>query len=782
MAGSQLKQLKAALKANGLVGQTNVKRKNKGKVHEARRQADDKKKILGGIRTQFNQFDQRINRAKHDYTIVQKGQFVKAGSKQHNDVSKTKSVVEKNLRLAYDATRKHKGRTGGLKDRRFGENNLAMTAEEKMLARFTKERQAGSKNAFSLESDEEDDDAGFTLTHSGKSLSFEEEGLGSGTRYVDEELMPEEQSVPKRKTKAEVMKEVIAKSKFYKHQRQQEFQKNQDEIMDLDDEFGEVLGELHTTQPRAPQFSSKSAEELAYDAKVRELTYDRRSVPADRTKTDEEVAREHADKMKKLEDARLARMSGQEDRAAEGDDLDDFWAGSDAEQSEGESEQSEQMEEELDNEEEHPGTRFPRSVAVGMPSTTEELHQALHELTPDKQVSHVRKIIDTYKPHLAAGNKEKMDTFVGLLFEEVIAEGAEGNDGAFEALVVIVKKLAESYNEALVARARAEVEAVQAHIEGGAVEKRDFVFFVVVGYLFSTSDHFHLVVTPTLIVMNEYLAQLLVGDGDVVGEIGRGLFVCDVLLQYQFFAKRFVPELVHFIERALVLLVPDSDKLDAGLLLNHSIPHTSVALAKSEKFPEVAPLSLTQVFAGADEPAFKCQLLAKAIGIVDRFMGLWKDLGALVEILGPFQHIFKHIIKFYALQLPQLQDIVGRMSRLIGNCDRKPLTLQQHRALAIPTFAPKFEENFNPDKKSYDVNRERQEVNKMKHQLKKEKKALVKDMRKQTQFVAREQIKEKKQQYDEYHKKMAHIVNSISTVEGAEKNAYAKERKQRKNK
>ncbi|KAM9915176.1 hypothetical protein OXX80_014230, partial [Metschnikowia pulcherrima] len=87
----------------------------------------------------------------------------------------------------------------------------------------------------------------------------------------------------------------------------------------------------------------------------------------------------------------------------------------------------------------------------------------------------------------------------------------------------------------------------------------------------------------------------------------------------------------------------------------------------------------------------------------------------------------------------------------------------------------------NPDKKSYDINRERQELNKVKAQIKKEKKSALKDIRKQTKFGARQQIEEKKEMYSEYHRKMANIVNSISTVEGAEKNQYEREKKKRQN-
>ena len=78
-----------------------------------------------------------------------------------------------------------------------------------------------------------------------------------------------------------------------------------------------------------------------YDQFVRSLAFDRRAKPKDRTKTEEEVAKEEAEKLRDAEIARLKRMRGDEDededdeggvrkrkrskggRAPEADDLDD---------------------------------------------------------------------------------------------------------------------------------------------------------------------------------------------------------------------------------------------------------------------------------------------------------------------------------------------------------------------------------------------------------------------------------------------------------------------------
>lgn len=800
MAGSQLKQLKAALKEKGLVGQTNVKRKNKKAApSDTRRDNELKRQEIGKIRTEFNQFDQRINRSKHDFTVILGGKFVKAGSKQHNDSTKSHSGVEKAMQTDYNAQKKIKGRTGGVVDRRFGEKNRNMTEEEKMLARFTRERQSSSKkNAFSLGSDDEyDSDEGFSLTHSGKKLDFadfEESDLGvaANPTYVDEDSI----EPPRKKSKKDVMAEIIAKSKFHKKQRQMEFQKTQEEIMDLDDEFADVMSDLHSQKPaNGNGIVPKSKKDIEYDAKVRELTYDRRAVPADRTKTAEELANEHDERMKKLEADRLARMQGLQTGDADADDLDDnFWGGSDDEEGFAIEEDGEIGESEKSEDDEQEETGRPKRTltpAVSMPSTHEQFAEQLSTLESSKIIPHIKKIVEVYHPRLAEGNKERMDNFVGILFEHILhlANQDTCDSKLIDDLTKLVRTMAEQYNQALVETVREEIARVQQRIVDKTTEKKDLVFFVTLGYIFSASDHFHLVITPTLILMNQFLNSCI-SDLDTITlhSMGQGLFVCDALLNYQFFAKRYDPEIVKFVERCILLLVPEPSKIGATLSSKtcassvHSIPKTYKPASGVGAEP-VRVQTLFETISKNSENEFKFRLLAKALAIMDRCCTLWREKSALIELLQSFQAILKHVAKFYAAEVP-VADMLGRFSRLDANMTktRKPLRLQEHRQMAIRTFAPKFEENFNPDKKSYDINRERQEVNKMKAQIKKEKKLAMKDLRKQTKFVARQQIGEKKQMYEDYHRKMSNIVNSISTVEGAEKNDYERERKKRQQK
>ncbi|KAL6453121.1 LOW QUALITY PROTEIN: NOP14 Probable nucleolar complex protein 14 [Candida maltosa Xu316] len=780
MAGSQLKQLKAALKEKGLIGQTNTSKKSKKSKTNNRNEInrDEKLQNLNNIRTQFNKFDQKINRSKHDVSIIHQGKFVKAGSKEHNATSSKNGAMLRQMKMQYDLEKHQSGKTGGFLDKRFGENDAHLSKEEKMLARFTKERQSNSKKRGFLASDDEqqsdeDDDGGFSLTHGGAALSLDEEET---IKYVDEDTL----QPAKKKSKNEVMKEIIAKSKFYKHQRQQEFAKTQDQIEELDDEFGDVMDDLRSVQTKGNAFSTKTPEQIEYDSKVRELTYDRRAVPADRTKTDEEIRKEHEEKMKKLEADRLRRMEGfVDDRDTQGDDLDDdFWGGEDSDNEEdGFTVKDSDNESGNEGDEDSSRSASSKLPAVVMPFTVEEFIKEMSTIDLSKQPEYIKKICETYKPNLGHGNKEKMNKFVGILFEYILHLADNFQD--FEPFVVILKKLAESYNEHLVETVRQHIDLIHNKV-GQALTPGDLVFFVVIAYLFSSSDHYHIVITPSLILMNEILSNIIYHPRDL-SNIAQGIFLVDVLLAYQRFAKRFDPEVINFIEHAVFMISPEPEKINISKML--SISETAAKNAnvqfcmnKSEKFADQQPLSIKSLFS---EDLNKSLLIIKLISIMNKCVTLWKEKSSLIEILDSFISILKHITKYNAtVSGPLLTKFTKLHDNLVK--DRKPLALQHHRALAIATFAPKFEENFNPDKKSYDLDRERQELSKVKYELKKEKKAALKDIRQENKFLAREQIAEKKDMYDQYHKKMAGIVNSIQSEEGAEKNQYEREKKQRK--
>lgn len=800
MAGSQLKQLKATLQAKGLVGQTNGKKGKKIAASDTRRDQAARARDLEKIRGEFNQFDTRVNRTKRDYTVIQGGAFVTAGKQQNNKLSRSHGGIEAAMKAEYDVEKKLRNRTGGLVDRRFGEANSKMTQEEKMLQRFTRERQSRS-NAFSLGSDDEfddDDDAngGFTLTHSGKSLSFDSPLLGSGlgeqTTYVDDDATD---APPRKKSKREVMAEIIAKSKFHRKERQRAFEKTQEEIMDLDDEFGDVVGALQGQRGPAA-ITPKSQQDIEYDAKMRELTYDRRSVPAERTKTEEEIAEEHKKKMQQLEQDRINRMTAlRDDDETAADDLDDdFWAGSDAEDGEVDGEEGvddDEDDEESEGEEENSRkdarfSRYQKATAVTMPLDHAQFAADVEAMDGAKTMEHIKAVGKVFHPRLAEGNKQKMDRFVAIIFEHILYLGQQDkpNVSLINDLTKLLRTMAEQYNELLVQTIRDVMQQVEVRVVAQNIEKQDLLFFVTLGYLFSASDHFHLVITPALILMNQFLSNTMADEKSAtVQRLGQGLLVCEILLRYQDFAKRYDPEVARFVEKTLQWLLPEPNKITGTLNATKSYEVLNISKSFKPK-PISGPVSVLLLFeASTDVEQLKFNLIDRTVAVIDNSTSLWRDKSAAIEFLSSWQKLLLHTAKYFNAYIPKLGDLMSRQQKLIKNLQqsRKPLTLQEHRKLAIKTFAPRFEENFNPDKKSYDPDRERQELNKIRAQIKKEKKTGMKELRKQTRFGAIQQIEEKKRMYSDYHKKMANIVNSISTVEGAEKNQYEREKKRRQN-
>ncbi|RKP07461.1 nucleolar protein 14, partial [Thamnocephalis sphaerospora] len=233
---SALKRLKQSLSSAGLIGPTartqhgkNKQKKTRGAAGDAGAMAERKKR-LAQVEQALNPFETKTTRQKHEVV----------GRKTKGIVGRpglTKQVGEEKRRKTLLVEMHNKNKAGGIVDRRFGENDTNMSLEDKMLERFTKERQRRSRSGgagartFNLEDDGSGDESGLmNLTHMGQSLAdideFDDYGLGAsddeqgasgkgaisrdivsqlhfgGFEPVDSNADPDRQ-----KTRAEVMKE-----------------------------------------------------------------------------------------------------------------------------------------------------------------------------------------------------------------------------------------------------------------------------------------------------------------------------------------------------------------------------------------------------------------------------------------------------------------------------------------------------------------------------------------------------------------------------------------------
>ncbi|KAI1293188.1 nucleolar complex protein 14 [Mortierella claussenii] len=361
MAKSALYRLKSSLKEAGAIGPNSraslsKKDRKKGRPTAASAKNDLNKK-LAHIKDAMNPFEMKTTRQKYD-VLGRKTKGV------DGKPTLSKQVGEENRRKTLLQELQKKNKAGGVIDKRFGEDDPNMTPEDKMLERFTREKQSRAKGGAMFNLEEEAD-----LTHYGQSLAglddFDEAELGYSDGDDDDnrgkisgdivshshfggfdEAPTETHEDGRPKSKAEVMKEVIAKSKFHKHERQKEKEEIDDITKELDDELEDIRGLLGFSDPaaeerrpkRAPLPSQRSSAARAldrmadeekerlkadkesgildkdfddnYDKHIRELAFDRRAKPQDRLKTEEEIAQEEVEKLEKAEKARKRRMEG----------------------------------------------------------------------------------------------------------------------------------------------------------------------------------------------------------------------------------------------------------------------------------------------------------------------------------------------------------------------------------------------------------------------------------------------------------------------------------------
>lgn len=348
----------------------------------------------------------------------------------------SKQIGEEQRKRAFEARKMMKNKRGGVIDKRFGERDKLLTEEEKMLERFTRERQSQSKrnaNLFNLEDDEDDGDMfGDGLTHLGQSLSLEDELANDEEDFLASKRFNEDdaelQQPQRKKTKAEVMKEVIAKSKFYKQERQKAQGIMEDQIDNLDDNFEDVMSELMMTQPKKNPMEPKTDLDKEYDIKVKELQLDKRAAPSDRTKTEEEKNAEAEEKKRELEQQRLDRMNGMieleegEERGVE--DLDDgFWENEEdyEDDNDGIADSDDDIKfEDQDRDEGFSQILKKKNISISCPRTHDALLDQVKKLDLDDHPKIVKNIIKAYQPKLAEGNKEKLGKFTAVLLRHII--------------------------------------------------------------------------------------------------------------------------------------------------------------------------------------------------------------------------------------------------------------------------------------------------------------------------------------------------------------------------
>ncbi|KAI7887814.1 nucleolar protein 14 [Mucor mucedo] len=893
--GSALKRLKKTLQAAGVVGQTSKasrskKDRKRGAPTEVGRNDSDKKLSL--IRGEFNPFEHKIQKTKFEIL----GRKMKGTSGKPN---LSKQVGEENRKKTLLVEMRSKNRRGGIIDKRFGENNPSLTPEERMLERFTREKQKSSRSTsmFNLDDDEED----LSLTHYGQSLSnmddFDDAGLGLSDDEEDKKQMDGKivsrlhfggfedeggEDGDRHKSKHEVMKEIIAKSKMHKLERQNAKQEDDELRENLDEELDDIRSLLET-KPRRPLPSQNAVfkrnedenprnevleDYSEYDKAIRDLATDQRAQATDRTKTEEEIAIEEKENLEKAERARKRRMEGldsedEEDSsskkkshkkrkgAPQADDLDDDFLAEleddvaqlgkgltledirnslvdddeeDDEDEEGEDEDEEDEEEDEEDDEEgetdnsdiedieeddeeapvfgedngdddmneigKAGVVQKKKVEAPVkvekreipftfecPTTHEEFLTILEGLDAEDSVVVTKRIRVLYHIKLAHGNKEKLTKFLGVLVDHLAYVAStvyplptsvlqDLGTHVFELSQQLPEAAAEIFTAKL-KKMHGDMAKKMKHTSSSWPDVEDLTLLRSIGQIFSTSDLTHPVATPALLFMCQALGQCRISSEI---DLGRGLFLTLLTYEYQTVSKRFIPESLNFLNRALVALAPQEtfgDHIPGYFPMPEGTSELSIKDTEAKEAAVIAPLKFEQVNVETEEgnDGLRLSLVQGTLRMFERYLKLYASTPAFLEV---FEDSLKIVSKLSTLSWHQeletlISTVQGRLERQIKFCKEKrsktPLRMQTHRPIPIAQHLPKFEKAYSMDR-HYDPDHERAQSHKLESQLKKEKKGALRELRKDNQFIAREKAKERKQKDEEYNK----MVKGVMTI------------------
>ncbi|ORZ09154.1 nucleolar protein 14 [Absidia repens] len=769
------------------------------------------------------------------------------------------------------------------------------------------------------------------LTHYGQSLAdiddFDDTGLalsdeednGQLDRSIvnkmhfggfDDDEKEAKDDTDRPKSKNEVMKELIAKSKMHKYERQMAKQEDDDIRAGLDEDLNDIRGllniekrkplpsqnrlfaktELENNRKLEEEGDSKKDDDdyEDYDKALRDLAFDRRAQATDRTKTEEELAVEEKEQLEKAERARKRRMEGldseSEDEgrhshkrgnkkqrksgAPQGDDLDDDYldemegekhqlgAGltlddiqngaydlnadmesGDDEDDSGEDDEDDDNEDDDEDEESEiddlEGDEMPdfgddddddmnelgqhgtvvkkhskptktasSDTATGeipytfeCPTTHSELLSIMDGLKVEDVVTVVKRIRVLYHVKISPSNKEKMAGFLGVVVDHLGYVASTVSPLPTKVLEALGQHIFEMAQQVPDAAAQVFTNKVK-QMHGDMSKKlrlgqksscwpdvEELTILRSLGQVFSTSDLNHLVATPASLFMAQALSQC---PTRTETDVGRGLFLTRMFLEYQTISKRLVPEALNFLHRSIVMLVPESafaGQIPGTFPLTDEPSTLMIEDTHGKSLTSIPSISLEQLVNEGDgekDNTVRLSLMQASFRMIEQYLQLYASTPALVEIFEPTLLLVKQIqtVTWHKELKTLIDHVQDRLERQIKFCVEKriktPLRMQQHRPIPIAQHLPKFEKGYSMDR-HYDPDHERSSTAKLEAQLKKEKKGAMRELRKDNMFMAREKAKMKKQKDEDYNK-MIKGVMTILEGDQAEKNRMEREK------
>ncbi|XP_050372311.1 uncharacterized protein LOC126790198 [Argentina anserina] len=391
---------------------------------------------------------------------------------------------------------------------------------------------------------------------------------------------------------------------------------------------------------------------------------------------------------------------------------------------------------------------------IEAPTSMEELNALLDDLCNADIALIIHRIRASNAIKLAAENKKKMQVFYGLLLQ-YFATLANKKPLNLELLNLLVKPLMEMsmetpYFASICARERILrtrtrfCETVKNPERSCWPTSKTLFLLRLWSLIFPCSDFRHVVMTPAIFLMCEYLTRCPILSGR---DVAVGSFLCSLLLSITKQSQKFCPEAVTFLQTLLMAAKERKPKCNQASDIDHlmELKAPRPLLHIHESIDQIDPLNFLTIMDLPEDSSFftsnnfRSSMLVTVIETLRGYVSCYEGFSSFPEIFLP--------ISTLVLELSEQENMPSALTekfKEVGlliktkadkHCmQRQPLQMRKQKPVAIKMLNPKFEENFVKGR-DYDPDRERVERKKLKKRLTQEAKGAVRELRKDNYFL-----------------------------------------------
>lgn len=327
--------------------------------------------------------------------------------------------------------------------------------------------------------------------------------------------------------------------------------------------------------------------------------------------------------------------------------------------------------------------------------------------------------------------------------------------------------------------------------------------------LFPVTDLRHPVCTPAFVLLTEYLTLCCVRS---VRDVLAGVFLCHLALRCVSGSRRYVPEAVAFLSSVLVRCtaagseaahegargalrpsqhgVPPSRQILPMLAAARCPLHVAAAdLHRADATVVHGRIPLSRLLTApagdhvASELQLRVQLVCTTVRLLRDFAKLYSDCVPRKEVFALALSATEPLREDDGQRGPfgQLVEAFRQAVLSEGAAVLVPLQLHRRRAEPIKMFTPKFEAHFDVrTRRTVRTDRDVQEIQRLRHKARRELRGAMRELRKDSAFIAREQLKATLERDRERKERVKRLEHDLSMQQHEAKLAEAERRRRHK--